>query len=563
MYYVVIGAAGLIIILLFIRGLYDEKKAEKKLTEKLKSSFGSDGIKSISYEDLNSLKRYHENNSVSYTDGQIIDDITWNDLDMDKVFARIDRCCCQTGSEYLYDCLRKPVKDEKIIEERNRVMEHFSDNPDIRLSLQLILSRIGTLNGVTISDYITRLDEVSKDNSFLHYLCSVLALLSMVVIFTYPPAGFPVFFAVLVFNILTYFKRKGMIEPYIVSFAYIIRVMNAAGSLLKLKDDEISGYTERLSEHLTNLRGLKVNTFILLSGRGMTGGMLNMLLDYIRIFLHLDLIKFNKMLAIVREKNADIIELFKIVGFLDCAISVSSFRESLPVSCKPLHEKKNDAFLDIKELHHPLLKDPVPSDINTKRGVLVTGSNASGKSTFLKSVAVASLLSQSIATVPAKSYRAPFFDIYSSMSVRDDIMAGESYYMAEIKALKRILDSTSSNETPVICFIDEVLSGTNTIERIAASSQILKSLSKPEVLLFAATHDTELTWMLSDYFDNYHFSEEVEGNDIRFSYRLKPGSAQSKNAIRLLTLLGYSEEITVSAQETADLFVKENKWEKL
>ena len=86
-------------------------------------------------------------------------------------------------------------------------------------------------------------------------------------------------------------------------------------------------------------------------------------------------------------------------------------------------------------------------------------------------------------------------------------------------------------EGKVLCFVDEVLRGTNTVERIAASTQILKSLCHPGVLCFAATHDIELTELLQKDFDNYHFEEDIRDGDIFFNYRIKEGRATTRNAI--------------------------------
>lgn len=94
------------------------------------------------------------------------------------------------------------------------------------------------------------------------------------------------------------------------------------------------------------------------------------------------------------------------------------------------------------------------------------------------------------------------------MSLKDDLGGKNSYYIVEIKALKRILTAAEQTGCPVLCFVDEVLRGTNTVERIAASSEILKYLKDKNVLCFAATHDIELTAILSGCYDNYHFRKK-------------------------------------------------------
>ena len=206
-----------------------------------------------------------------------------------------------------------------------------------------------------------------------------------------------------------------------------------------------------------------------------------------------------------------------------------------------------------------MISDPVKNSIKVERGVLLTGSNASGKSTFLKTVAINAILAQTVHTCMAKRYESSFFRIYSSMALRDDLVGQESYYIVEIKALKRILD-VLDEEMPVLCFVDEVLRGTNTVERIAASSQILKSLSREDVICFAATHDVELTHMLEKEYDNYHFQEEVKDDDILFNYLLYPGRATSRNAIKLLSIMGYDQKIISSAETSAERFLKTGEW---
>ena len=139
------------------------------------------------------------------------------------------------------------------------------------------------------------------------------------------------------------------------------------------------------------------------------------------------------------------------------------------------------------------------NSINADKSVLLTGSNASGKSTFIKSIAINSIFAQTIHTVLADSYTSSFYYIYSSMALRDDLQNNESYYIVEIKSLQRILEKAAQSDVPVLCFIDEVLRGTNTLERIASSSEIVGVLlARKGAMCFAATHDVELTNMLKN-----------------------------------------------------------------
>ena len=145
------------------------------------------------------------------------------------------------------------------------------------------------------------------------------------------------------------------------------------------------------------------------------------------------------------------------------------------------------------------------------------------------------------------------------MALTDNLFGNESYYIVEIKSLKRILDETEG-EVPVLCFVDEVLRGTNTVERIAAACQIMKTLQNDNTICMAATHDIELTELLERQYDNYHFEETIEADDIRFHYEIKGGPATTRNAIKLLQMLGYQNDITKAAEEMAEAFLKDGKW---
>ena len=131
-------------------------------------------------------------------------------------------------------------------------------------------------------------------------------------------------------------------------------------------------------------------------------------------------------------------------------------------------------------------------------------------------------------------------------------MAGESYYIAETKSLKRILDALKE-DSAVLCVVDEVLRGTNTVERIAASSVVLQVMAEAGALCLAATHDIELCDLLSDSYDLYHFEEQVGEGEMIFDFLLREGRATSRNAILLLRLMGFDEELVQRAFSRAQI----------
>ena len=101
----------------------------------------------------------------------------------------------------------------------------------------------------------------------------------------------------------------------------------------------------------------------------------------------------------------------------------------------------------------------------------------------------------------------------------------------------------------------------HTVERIAASTEILELLAGQNAFCFAATHDIELTELLKKQYDNYHFEEQVEEDDVIFDYRLREGKAMTRNAIKLLHMIGYDPKIVERAQERVEHFVEHGSWQ--
>lgn len=332
------------------------------------------------------------------------------------------------------------------------------------------------------------------------------------------PVGIVALLIVLCHNLIDYFKEYKEIEPYISSFRYVRRMLRCAEQISGEEIQVIAEQQAVLRACYQKLKGFLRNSYLVISAEKGNGNPLEVVLDYLRMLFYLDLIQFNRALAALRGHMEEVDEMITLLGQIETDVVVGAYRASLKQEyCIPkLHyEDGIDVFFRVENLYHPLLSNPVKNSMTVQRGVLLTGSNASGKSTFLRAVAVAAILSQTIHTCPADAYEASVFRVYSSMSLRDDLAGGDSYYMVEIKSIKRILDQAmQKGMRPVLCFVDEVLRGTNTVERIAASTQIMKMLSGGRTLCFAATHDVELTRLLEDIYDNYHFEEKIEEEDI-------------------------------------------------
>lgn len=554
--YIILLIVLAFIVVAFLLGIRDRVVARRMLIKKLNNEYGKEPQRDYKAKDREHISGFYKNHRQDFQ----IDDTTWNDLNMDSVYDRMDYCLSAAGEEYLYYMLRTPKQTDDFGDIEKKI-SLFNKDVDLRLKVQLIFSDIGNISKFSIYDYIDHLKNVGNSGNTIHYVMLVLLVLSVVCSFFSFTVGFAAFLVIMVAQIIMYFRIKGDIDPYLTTYGYIMRVVKSIDSFGGISEKALSEDIRQLKEISKDFASFKAFSSILLSPTRMsgTGNPLDILLDYLRMVTHVDIIKFNQMYRQIMEKRDQLDKILEITGRIEASISIAYFRASFEGSYV-IPEFSGSSF-DGKELFHPLIENAVPNDIVSERGVLITGSNASGKSTFLKTCAINAILAQSIHTVLGKGYRAPLYRIYSSMALKDDIFEGDSYYIVEIKSIKRILDAAADQGCQVLCFVDEVLRGTNTIERIAASTQILKELSREKVQCFAATHDIELTSLLKEEYNIYHFEGDVTDNDVKFDYVIKKGPATTRNAIRLLSVLGYEKELVENAQKMADGFLEKGSWE--
>ena len=461
---------GLFLFLL-VKGVFDRKNAKIRLINTLKADWGQMPQQEYSEEKYRSRSFYYENRyKQTHKNAEFLDEITWHDLNMDYMYSILDSSHSAMGEEYLWAILHHLEETPERLLERERMIRFFEENPEGRLKVQIALALIGRNKKTSVFEFIAQMEQVKRESNLRHYAMLFVMASGICILPVQGAVGGCVLIAAAVINIITYFMRKGETSLYFTAMSYIIRMLNYAKEISGLEESALSEYTEKLKENLAKLQKLR-NGAPIVAPQNVTGDMMSMFQDYYRMLFHTDLIKFNRMLDVFFKEKDAILEVFEIVGFLDAMCSVASFRAGIPYYANP--EFVQEKCFQTKEMYHPFLDKPVPASITAVWSVLVTGSNASGKSTFLKACAINAILAQTIHTVCAKDYRAFFFRVMSSMALSDNLLGGESYYIVELRSLKRILSAISKKETPVLCFVDEVLRGTNTVERIAASSRIL------------------------------------------------------------------------------------------
>ncbi len=568
--FAVFAAAAAVLILL------ERSRQNRQLHDKIKNSWGSPLSQLFSVREPEEIRVWSDSGRGSPERDRCaaMDDITAKDLDLDRVFRLMDHTLSSPGSEVLYAWLRHPLTDPEALKERIRAEDYFEAHEAERNRIREILLRTGRLKKGSFAASILALEEAEPIGRSSYLILSVLTAALFVLLFVSPLAAVIGMVPVLFLDFRTHLAMKERTAPCIAGFRAVLRLLEASDRILALDIPELRPYTKGLAEASKAFSGFRKGAFLITSAGSVGTGIGDAVLEYIKMFFHVDLIRFDAMLAAVRGHIGEACLLLDRIGSLDALAAAASFGKSAGCVCRPSFAAEEGGAAEAaasgnsgagagfaaEALVHPLLTDPVPNSISVKQDVLLTGSNASGKSTFLRSAALAAVMAQSVGLVTAASYRAPMYRIITSMALEDSLENGESYYAVEIRSLKRICDAAALPGPPVLAVIDEVLKGTNTTERIAASSQILKALAGGNAMIIAATHDGELTEMLKGLYRNMHFGETVTGGDVSFDYILRDGASEGRNAIRLLAEAGYGAEITDGARRCAREFEETGEW---
>jgi hypothetical protein len=237
------------------------------------------------------------------------------------------------------------------------------------------------------------------------------------------------------------------------------------------------------------------------------------------------------------------------VGDLDALALLAGVSRDNADWCRPVILEATDvAVLDATSLGHPLLADDrrVTNDVRVGPPgtlLLVTGSNMSGKSTLLRAIGLNVVLAQAGSVVAATRLSLPSSDLQTSLRVQDSLELGLSYFMAALARLKGVVDA-AEHQRPgrvLMYLLDEILQGTNSVERALAVRGVARHLLEAGAIGVMTTHDLSLAGEepLANAAQLVHFTETVgENGEMRFDYRLRPGLATSRNALRLMKLIG-------------------------
>lgn len=497
-----------------------------------------------------------------------LDERTWNDLDLDEVFAAIDRTESTLGREALYHRLRSGPGPREL-EAFETLVTRLGEDASARERAQLALSRLQDPQGYALW-WLARPDAIETRPWFA--LFPALSAVTLLLAAATPlyPGLLPALVGSLVASLAVRWLTDSSIGRASAAFRQLAPVI-ATGEALQgieaLHGPETAPVTGPLGAGLARLAPLKTisrwisgNPLMLsvsASPLALTlGDLVNAVYEYLNLALLLDANGVFFGAAALRSRGRALLDVVAAIGDVDAAISVASLRAERSDWTRPRFLPAGAPAL-LEEARHPLVADAVPNSatLAAGKGLLVTGSNMSGKTTFLRTVGVNVVLAQTLHTALASRYEAPALLVRSCIGRADDLPGGKSYYLVEVEALLGLV-TASQGAAPHLFLLDELFRGTNAVERIAAGQAVLAELvggadgSRPHVVL-AATHDGELVDLLEGSYSPCHFGDAVVDDQLVFDHRLRPGRATSRNAIAILRMRGAPEAMVERALATA------------
>lgn len=449
-----------------------------------------------------------------------IDKTTFYDLELDEVFKLLNQTYTSIGREYMYGRMFKDGSHDLL----DKILVKLEDVSLFKKVLYELYQLSKEYNPVL--DLFDQ-EDVFMKRDMIMIVFSLLTPLFLLLIYLVIDINILEYLSIwAVLHILLYshfVKKTYQLLDKTESYCYMIQSFETISKLgiydekLKLSAKKYT-FLYRIYYHLS-----KIDFFHIFE-------IINSLTCM--LFFQWYILQRNK-----EELEKELLVIYEYIGLLDTAIAIKKIQKHYQ-TCIP--QISQDKKIDFINCYHPLIKEPVKNSLTITDSMIITGSNASGKSTFLKMVGINMICAKAFHLCFADKFEYYPFALMTSIHMRDHLTNNESYYVSEIKRLKLIMDEVKKQDN--IIMIDEILRGTNEKERMAISKVILEELFLSDSLIMVTTHDL----FIADHFqkiDHYCFCEHVKNGTLCLDYKINKGISRVGNAIKLLKVYGYDEEI--------------------
>src|SRR5690606_14715145 len=398
----------IILILLFLLSNYRKKKKNKKTRNDLVRNWSKQ--KSQDEFHFASIEKYFNNNNQKKSAFHIISDKCATDLDINETFKIIDRTSSKIGQQYLYYKLRTIEKQDRLLDFIKLTLL-FEKNKDLRLKTQLALINLNSNDSYSFENLVTSQPIKKPKLIWLIYTLSILSL-SFILLGLLFPVFFIFLIPILATNMAFHFKNKWEVSNYVDGVSQLSKALNVSKSIVSYPEIKNHFNDTSFIKEIEKI-GLKT-AFISFEKKVDNEFAIAFWIasEFIKVLFNFEYIIFYSFIESITKRKEDLRKMFHFLGEIDSAISTASLKASEYELCQPnfIKEKK----IVITDIYHPLIKNCVVNDLDLiNKSLLLTGSNMSGKTTFIRSVSINSLLAQTLNICFAKKYTAPFLKLYS------------------------------------------------------------------------------------------------------------------------------------------------------
>lgn len=507
----------------------------------------------INQKELNAL-----NGDISSFDGgyEYVDSEHLYTFDIDvfgdcSVFQMMNRTCTYVGKRVLAAWLKQHLLQKEAIEQRQEAVNELSLKPEFRETFQVtgMVYKGKSTDEKEISDWVNRPSSF-LDKKWVGLLLwgvptinIVLLSLGLLELVSLSWFGLVFFF----FVILSFFMQK---KATIVqdAFGKKLRILNAYAKLIALAENEVwqSAVMKRLIARLNADDSSPIQALSQLSHELDRLDLRNNQLLYVILEGSL-FFQLHQIVRIERWKQKygkQVIDWLEIVGELDALCSLGNFSFNHPTYTYPIISDKPFEF-EAYDMGHPLMAEDkcIKNDVHIPVRpffLIITGANMAGKSTYLRTIGVNYLLACIGCPVCCSSLRLYPAQLVTSLRTSDSLSGNESYFFAEMKRLKRIIDMLNEGRELFI-ILDEILRGTNSMDKQKGSLDLIKQFIRLQANGIIATHDLLLGTLVERYpkaIHNYCFEADIHNDELTFSYKLQEGIARNMNACFIMRKMG-------------------------
>ncbi|MEM9325965.1 MAG: hypothetical protein AAGA85_09925 [Bacteroidota bacterium] len=465
------------------------------------------------------------------------------DLDIfgkNSLFASVNRSYLRSSRRKLAELLTSPV-DLRQVEARQVAIQELKDNREWRQSLQATLRSLSSekVNEEALPENLKSLPG-SRLASWLAVFLGLSTLIVLILISTSMVPSLAAWIMVFInLLVLLYFNlrlqnqalKTDHLQKFLVAFLQALRIISEgefkSPSLIKLQ----SYIGTRAIKEIGILR----QVVFLLDSRT------NILWPLINVVLLIDLHTFSLLQKWIQRNEGQFQRWLQCVNEFEALCSMATFADvNVDFTIPVLTEDK--MMWTGTRVGHPLIpsSERVTNDFDLHQPInLVTGSNMSGKSTFLRTIGLNSVMAWVGLPVCAHHLKCSKFTIYTSMRTQDDLSSGTSSFYAELKRIRGLFDLEEASKDTVLFLLDEILKGTNSQDRHSGAQGIITRLLGKDAVGFISTHDLALAdeYEAHEHVKNYSFNSQLVKDRLEFDYQLRPGKCQNTNASILMKQL--------------------------